>query len=103
MKERSQAHFTRCNKGRRKNRDQAYCITHITILLLDCFPNNRGAGTAAAMQGVGNALIASIAVPLLSAQPSYLTLGQLTLVGIALILWWRIPTLEKLKDTELSN
>ncbi len=72
-------------------------IPAMTILLLDCFPHNRG--SAAAMQGsvqmVGNALIASIAVPLLSSQPSYMALGQLALVGFALILWWRAPALEK--------
>ena len=65
----------------------------MTVMSLDCFPNNRG--TASAMQGfvqmLGNALIASLLAPLLSQQPSHLALGQMTLVAIALILWWRIP------------
>ena len=65
----------------------------MTVLLLDCFPNNRG--SASAMQGfvqmVGNALIAAIAVPLLSNSPSHLALGQAVLVIAALILWWRVP------------
>ncbi len=64
------------------------------ILSLDCFPNNRG--TASAMQGfvqmVGNALITSIAVPLLSPQASHLALGQVVLIVIALLIWWRLPT-----------
>ncbi len=66
------------------------------ILSLDCFPHNRG--TASAMQGfvqmVGNALITSIAVPLLSPQASYLAAGQVILVAIALLIWWRLPPLE---------
>ncbi len=65
----------------------------MTVMSLDCFPNNRG--TASAMQGfvqmLGNALIASLLVPLLSQQPSHLALGQMVLVAIALLLWWRIP------------
>ena len=65
----------------------------MTVLSLDCFPNNRG--SASAMQGfvqmLGNALIASLLVPLLSHQPSHLALGQAALVAIALLLWWRIP------------
>ncbi len=63
------------------------------ILSLDCFPNNRG--TASAMQGfvqmIGNALVTSLAVPLLSQQASHLALGQVVLVAIALLIWWRLP------------
>lgn len=65
----------------------------MTVLSLNCFPNNRG--TASALQGfvqmLGNALISSVAVPLLSYQPSYLALGQLVLIVIALILWRYTP------------
>jgi len=65
----------------------------MTVMSMDCFPNNRG--TASAVMGfiqmLGNALIASLAVPMLSQQPSHLALGQMALVAIALILWWRIP------------
>jgi len=65
----------------------------ITVMALDCFPNNRG--TASAMQGfiqmMANALIASIAVSLLSFQASYFALGQALLVFVALLLWWRLP------------
>jgi DHA1 family bicyclomycin/chloramphenicol resistance-like MFS transporter len=65
----------------------------MTVLSLDCFPQNRG--SASALQGfvqmVGNALIASVAVPLLSQQPSYLAIGQLLLVMIALLLWQHTP------------
>lgn len=61
----------------------------MTVLSLDCFPKNRGA--ASAVQGffqmMGNALIASVAVPLLVHRPDWLALGQLTLVVIALVLW----------------
>jgi len=68
------------------------------VMSMDCFPNNRG--TASAVMGfvqmLGNALIASLAVPLLSQQPSHLALGQTALIAIALVLWWRIPAqLEK--------
>lgn len=65
----------------------------MTVLSLDCFPHNRGA--ASAMQGfvqmMSTAAIASIVVPLLSSHPSHLALGQTALIGIALLLWWRIP------------
>lgn len=65
----------------------------MTVLSLDCFPLNRG--SASALQGfvqmVGNALIASVAAPLLSQQPSYLAIGQLLLVMIALLLWQHTP------------
>lgn len=65
----------------------------MTVLSLDCFPNNRG--SASAVQGfvnmLGNAVISSVAVPLLSSHPSHLALGLLALLGVALLLWWRIP------------
>lgn len=65
----------------------------MTVLSLDCFPKNRG--SASAMQGfvqmAGNALISSVAVPLLILQPVYLALGQTLLITIALLLWWRTP------------
>jgi len=65
----------------------------MTVLSLDCFPNNRG--SASAMQGfvqmLGNALISSIAVPLLSAEPVYMALGQTTLVAVAWLLWLQRP------------
>jgi len=67
----------------------------MTILSLDCFPNNRG--TASALQSfvqmIGNALIASLAVPLLSEQPGHIAAGQMGLLIIALLLWWRLPEL----------
>ena len=66
----------------------------MTVLSLDCFPNNRG--SASAMQGfiqmMGNALITSIAVPLLSLQPAYMALGQTTLIAIACLLWIQRPS-----------
>ena len=68
----------------------------LTVMALDCFPNNRG--TASALQGfvqmMGNALIASLAVPLLSYQPSYFALGQLALLACALLLWWLLPRIK---------
>ena len=69
----------------------------MTVMSLDCFPNNRG--TASALQGfvqmMGNALIASLAVPLLSQQASHLALGQLTLLLCALVIWWYLPAQQK--------
>jgi len=43
------------------------------------------------IQMLGNALIASIAVPLLSLQPAYMALGQTTLIAIACLLWMQRP------------
>ena len=68
----------------------------MTVLSLDCFPHNRGA--ASAMQGfiqmMGNALIASVAVPLLGHRPDGLALGQLSLIVIALLLWRYLPEIK---------
>lgn len=65
----------------------------MTVLSLDCFPHNRGA--ASAMQGfaqmMGNALIASLAVPLLGHRSDWLALGQLSLIIITLLLWGFLP------------
>ncbi len=65
----------------------------LTVLALDCFPKNRG--TASALQGfvqmMVNALVASLAVPLLSQQANHLALGQVILLVFALLLWWRLP------------
>jgi len=65
----------------------------MTVLSLDCFPHNRGAASAVQgfIQMMGNALIASLAVPLLGHRPDWLALGQLSLVVIALLLWRYIP------------
>lgn len=65
----------------------------LTVLALDCFPKNRG--TASALQGfvqmMVNALVASLAVPLLSQQAKHLALGQFILLAFAVFLWWRLP------------
>jgi len=64
----------------------------LTILAMDCFPTHRG--TAASMQGflqmVLNAVVASIAVPLLQAERFYFVLGQGFFLMVALILWLSI-------------
>jgi len=69
----------------------------MTIMALDCFPKNRG--TASALQGfvqmMGNALIASLAVPLLRQLPIHFALTQLLLLVCALFLWWRLPSQPK--------
>jgi len=65
----------------------------MTVLSLDCFPYNRGAASAVQgfLQMMGNALIASLVVPLLGHRPDWLALGQLSLVIIALLLWRYLP------------
>jgi len=64
-------------------------IPGLTILAMDCFPTHRG--TAASMQGflqmVINAVVASIAVPLLQSKHLYFVLGQGSFLIAALILW----------------
>lgn len=61
----------------------------MTVLSLDCFPHNRGAASAVQgfVQMMGNALVASTIVPLLSHRPDWLALGQLVLMAITLGLW----------------
>jgi DHA1 family bicyclomycin/chloramphenicol resistance-like MFS transporter len=65
----------------------------MTVLSLDCFPHNRGAASAVQgfIQMMGNALIASLAVPFLGHRPDWLALGQMSLVVITLLLWRYIP------------
>jgi len=68
----------------------AMLMPAITIRALDCFPHNRGA--AASMQGFFqmfiNALVASIAVPLLHTKIEYFVLGQFGFLSLALLLWF---------------
>lgn len=67
----------------------AMLMPAMTILALDCFPDNRGA--AASMQGFFqmsvNAAVASIAVPLLHTTSQHFVLGQLAFMFMALVLW----------------
>jgi DHA1 family bicyclomycin/chloramphenicol resistance-like MFS transporter len=65
----------------------------MSVLALDCFPSNRGAASAVqgSVQTMGNALIASLAVPFLGQHPDWLALGQLSLIVIALVLWFFLP------------
>jgi DHA1 family bicyclomycin/chloramphenicol resistance-like MFS transporter len=65
----------------------------MTVLSLDCFPHNRGAASAVQgfVQMMANALIASLAVPVLDHRPDWLALGQVTLVIITLLLWRYLP------------
>ena len=66
----------------------------MTVLALDCFPKHRG--TASALQGfvqmMANALVASLAVPLLQQQPAHMAIAQLILLSFALCLWWWLPS-----------
>ena len=73
----------------------------MTVLSLDCFPHNRGAASAVQgfIQMMGNALIASLAVPLLGHRPDWLALGQLSLVVITLLLWRYLPPSEQKGET----
>jgi DHA1 family bicyclomycin/chloramphenicol resistance-like MFS transporter len=65
----------------------------MTVLSLDCFPKNRGAASAVqgSVQMMGNALIASLVVPILGQYPDRLALGQLSLMVVALLLWRFLP------------
>jgi DHA1 family bicyclomycin/chloramphenicol resistance-like MFS transporter len=65
----------------------------MTVLSLDCFPYNRGAASSVQgfMQTMGNAFIASLAVPLLGHRPDWLALGQLSLIAITVLLWRYLP------------
>ncbi|MGD8642603.1 MAG: multidrug effflux MFS transporter [Gammaproteobacteria bacterium] len=65
----------------------------MTVLSLDCFPQNRGAASAVQgfIQMMGNALVASTAVPLLGHRPDWLALGQLSLIVVTLLLWVTLP------------
>jgi len=70
----------------------AMAMPAITILILDCFPHNRG--TAAATQGfiqmLINAGVASLAVPLLHTQWLHFVLGQTGFLLLAMLLWFTV-------------
>jgi len=67
----------------------AVLMPAITVLALDCLPNNRG--SAASMQGflqtIINAAVASLVVPMLHASWSGFVLGQSGFLLLAVMLW----------------
>ena len=69
----------------------AMTMPAITILALDCFPDNRGAASSVQgfIQMLTNAVVASIAVPLLHTQQLHFVIGQLVFLLLALLLWFR--------------
>jgi DHA1 family bicyclomycin/chloramphenicol resistance-like MFS transporter len=75
----------------------------MTVLSLDCFPHNRGAASAVQgfVQMMANAIIASLAVPLLGHRPEWLALGQLALVVLTLLLWRYLPALAVQKSVKV--
>ena len=54
---------------------------------------------------MGNALIASLAVPLLGHHPDWLALGQLSLVVVTLLLWRYLPAqgVQYIPPTEINE
>lgn len=68
----------------------AVMMPAITVLALDCLPENRG--TAASMQGfiqsISNAAVASFAVPLLQTRWLNFVVGQLVFLLLAVGLWY---------------
>lgn len=67
----------------------AMAMPAITVLILDCFPHNRGTATATQgfIQMLINAGVASVAVPLLHARWLHFALGQAGFLSLAVILW----------------
>ena len=70
----------------------AIIMPAVTILALDCFPENRGAASAmqSFIQMSISAVVASAVVPLLNAQWLYFVLGQMALLLIALVLRFNV-------------
>lgn len=68
-------------------------MSAMTVLALDCFPQNRGAASAVQgfVQMIANTLIASLAVPMLDHRPDGFALGQVSLIIITLLLWRYLP------------
>lgn len=70
----------------------AIMMPAVTILALDCFPDNRGA--ASAMQSFIQmsicAVVASVVVPLLQAQWVYFVVGQMAFLLVALLLRFNV-------------
>ncbi len=68
-------------------------IPSLTILALDCFPNNRG--TAAAVQSfvqmMANAIVASIVLPLVTQSYLAFAVAQLCFISLAVVLWLKVP------------
>ena len=67
----------------------ALVIPGVTILSLDCFPNNRGTASAVQsfVQVMLSALAASLLVPLLSASPLHYAVAQFVCILLAIVFW----------------
>jgi DHA1 family bicyclomycin/chloramphenicol resistance-like MFS transporter len=79
----------------------AMALPALTILALDCFPERRG--MASAMQGfiqaIINAMVTSLAIPLLHGQLLYFILGQLAFFLLA-VFFWRYSTQKRTQMLE---
>jgi len=73
----------------------ALVMPNITLMTLDCFPQNRG--MASALQGFVQmsfgAVVAGSLVPLLAHAVSTLALGMLILCGVAMVVWLAVEWL----------
>ncbi len=68
----------------------AATLPALTVLAMDCFPDHRGTAMAAQgfVQMLANALVASVAVPLLLSNLVGLVSGQLLFIGLSVFFWW---------------
>lgn len=67
----------------------AFLMPGITVMAMDCFPQNRGAATAVQsfVQMLTTSLVVSKLLPALHATVTHFALGQAALFGAAAILW----------------
>ncbi|MFA7632565.1 MAG: multidrug effflux MFS transporter [Thiohalomonadaceae bacterium] len=67
----------------------AFSMPSLTLMALDCFPHNRGMAAAVQsfLQVGGNAVVASLLVPLLSGHIWSMALGMLSLSCFGFVVW----------------
>ncbi|MFC1749130.1 multidrug effflux MFS transporter [Pseudomonadota bacterium] len=73
----------------------------LMLMSIDCLPANRStaSGVLGFVQTLGHALLSSLILPILI-YPSYMALGQLTLVSISLILWLKLSVQKNISEVD---
>jgi len=80
----------------------AFIMPGITVMAMDCFPQNRGAATAVQsfVQMMTTSLVVSELLPSLHATVRHFAIGQAALFGIAAILWFGV---RRTRSAELQH
>lgn len=75
----------------------SFIMPGITVMAMDCFPQNRGAATAVQsfVQMLATSLVVSVLLPALHATVMHFVIGQTALFGTAALLWLGASRLQR--------